>query len=100
MPSQSDSPGGWKPGIRIRIDRELAESLTEQFNSYACYMEGMDFLNEDFVYDCLLNTFEEDDLNDLIDDEFGKGIIMGQILALSVMKQAGEIDEEDGNDYE
>ncbi len=62
--------------------RDLAESLTDQYNSYAGMSEDFPTLEPEWVADRLMETFDSSDLELFLEDEFGKGLIMGQLRVL------------------
>lgn len=77
----------------MHVDQDLADVLTEQFNSYASMMEGIDMLPLEWVLNQLQTGFDPEDLKFLIEDDFGRGIIMGQLHIIYSFTNATEPDD-------
>ncbi len=80
--------------------RDLAASMTEQYNSYAGMSEDMPTLDEEWVAEKLEQTFDSSDLELLLEDEFGKGLVMGQLRLLFAIEEESKLEdnEEEGTD--
>ncbi len=77
----------------INIDMELAEVLTDQYNSYAGATDEFFMLEPDWVLAKLLQVFDPVDLEFLIDDDYGRGLVMGQLLCLYLMDKPDDGEE-------
>lgn len=79
----------------MHIDQDLADVLTEQFNSYACMMEELNDLEVEWVL-AHLELFHVDDLRFLIEDDFGRGLVMGALHTIYIQEAiAREISEQE-----
>lgn len=73
---------------------DLAESLADQYNGYfeLMFVDFEPFTAEDIV-DALKSDFYLDQVKSLVDDDYGRGILMGLITAYIQAKLAREEDE-------
>lgn len=78
----------------LHIDQDLAHILLEQYDSYASMLDDEIPLDPEWVLEKLQETFTEEDISLLIDDDFGRGILMGQLRALFVMESILNGEEE------
>ncbi len=78
--------------------RDIAASLTEQYNNYAGASEDFPILDEEWVAEKLPQIMHSSDLELLLEDEFGKGLIMGQLRFLHTMEEVGEESAAEGED--
>ena len=78
----------------MHVDYELAEVLADQFNSYASMTEDLELLEADWVLERLLRVFHPEDLELLIDDDFGRGLVMGQLATLHTWEEMSGDDGE------
>ncbi len=74
----------------MHVDGDLAFVLTQHYNGYASMLEDMPMLEEEWVLERLQGAFFPEDLELLIDDDFGRGLIMGQLRVLKEMEQGAE----------
>lgn len=78
----------------MHIDMELATVLTDQYNGYASATEEFMMLDEEWVLERLVDSFDPADLDFLVDDDFGRGLIMGQLLLLRILELEKELASE------
>ena len=78
----------------MHIDMEVAETLAEQYNSFAMQSEEFEPFEADWILEHLLLTFDAEDVASLMEDDFGRGIIMGQLHTLKLMEAVSAEEEE------
>lgn len=83
----------------FEIDGDLAFVLCEQLEGYVMMTEEMPGLPEDWVLAKLKEVFDAQDLALLINDDFGRGVVCGQLVNLWISEQIllAEDDDNDGN---
>lgn len=72
---------------------EIAHVLTEQYNSYASMTEDFEMLDEEWVAEQLQHSFVAEDVDSLLDDDFSRGMIMGQLRVIHAMTAIEEVDD-------
>lgn len=66
----------------LRDYRDLAWTLTESYNGVASITEDLPLLDEEWVLEKLPLLFEAEDLETLLCEANGTGIVMGRLSAL------------------
>lgn len=73
---------------------ELAEVLTEQYNEYVQVNGSLPLLNSGWVADIMKDCLDGDDLESLVDNEYARGLAMGQILNIYLRQHDGDENEQ------
>ncbi len=77
------------------IDEDMAQILSEQYAAYQNYTVELPELDEAYILDKLHEAFREDTVGILIDDDFGKGLLMGFIAYMfireEILKEADDV---------
>lgn len=94
--AKGKQPSKWDIMHEFQDYRDVASLLTEQYNGWASYTEDFPLLEEDWVLERLQLIYHGEDLLTLMDDEFSRGIVMGQ---LAIMKTY-EVNEDDDDSTE
>lgn len=79
------------PGIDFR---DVSEQLTELYNQFACHSDEFPILDEDWVYQTIKDTFDDSDIELLLHDDFGKGIVMGRLALLATWNEMQDAADE------
>lgn len=83
----------------FHIDGDLAYVLCEQFNGYASVSEDIEMLDEEFVLDKIQNLWDPETIAAMVQDDFGRGILMGMCSFLKLSEAAlTAAEEQDGTD--
>lgn len=77
---------------------ELAEVLTEQYLSYALMTEEMPELEVSWVLERLRACFTPEDLELLIDDDFGRGLLLGQLVTVYIYESLQEAGDDEAQE--
>ena len=75
---------------------DLAEYITAEYNEFIMRIEGYDLLIVEDVLEVIHTVFDPEELKFMLESDFGRGTVAGQIATLVAMKYGPpeEIDEE------
>lgn len=63
----------------FQATRELATSMVMEYNEFIHLVEGYDFVSADEVLPILQDVFDPEELKFLIETDYGRAFVMGQV---------------------
>lgn len=95
-----EDDGVWYPTIPVLPSYELADTLAEQHNGYAAMMEGFEEMEAEDILPLLDELINEEDLKFLVEDDFGRGLLMGTLHTIFLMRLVNALANEEVTDTE
>lgn len=77
---------------------EIAQVLTEQYNNYAGMSEDFPMLEASWVAERLEGAFDSSDLELFLEDDFARGLIMGQLRTIYTYEEVINSPDDDESD--
>lgn len=78
---------------------DLAQVLTEQYNEYMAILGLFDEFEADTVMEYLRTIEPAFVLNDMVESDYGRGLLLGQIMAHTLMAQERALEEADEENF-